>query len=1360
MRATDGPGNEVRFAHDGGRLVSLSRASGTSVSLEWDGDRIGAAHGSDGRTVSYAYDADRNLVIAHASGGARHYDLAEGGRVRSITDADGVVEVLNGYDAEGRVLEQRSPFGRTTIYGYLPGHVTVTADEQDGPPNTYIHDPQGRLLAIVDGDDQQMSFNYDARGNPVAITERNGAVTLQEWDDESHLLRRVLPGGAEFEFRYDDDGRVIEVRAATGETTAYAYQEDERSPVEVIDPDGGLTKLTVRDGLVREIVDPDGVRVAFEFDADGNVVAVVDADGNVARLERDGAGRVLAAVSPLGRRTTYHYDARGLLAERREPDGAVWRHDYTAAGRLAGVTGPLGGREEISYGASGQPELTVDALGRPTARRYDIFGNLERLVAADGATWQLTHDALSRPIATTDPLGAIWQREYDVNGNQVAAIDPAGTRCSATYDLAGRVTALSDGLTSSAFAFDQLGRTVAHRRPDGSELRAEHDRCGRAVALTDPTGGTTRIRYSPAGRVLSVTSPSGAVETYEYDRCGRCAARTDGEGRRHESHYDADGALVEQLDPSGEAERYVYDEAGRLAQHSAPGEGVTSYAYDAAGRIVEIADRAAGRRRFAYDAAGQLVGATDANGHTTRYGYNERGWLTEIVDPLGGVTARSYDLVGRMTSETDPVGRTTTLRYDAAGRLVDEIDASGRHTVWTYDVSGRVSTYGPAGAAPITITHDELGRESMIREPGSFTHELRWDREGRLVERRRDDRVMTWGYDADGNRSALGYPDGTRTTYRHDRGGYLVGLEHTAIGEIALDRDPAGRLVGATGAGMRARWAYDRGDLVRYELEAGGTERSAQFERDAVGRVVAGLVDGEGRRFAYDAAGQLLSAATPAGVFEFAYDAGGRLERESSPECVVAYEHDSASQLLVRRPDAAPPTTYEYDGAGRRVLEQRDDLSRRYRWDALGRLTSVETDEAATTVAVDALGELASVDGTPLMWDTADPMTPLTWMGDQAVVGLGSPWATAGAGATAWLAPDWQGTVGAGRDPWGAPAATAGPQLGFHGEVEIHGDVWLRNRVYQPGTRSFLQPDPLDNLPGGAGAANPYHYAANNPIGATDPLGLHPVSDAELQKYRDRMNQTIWDKAGDFVSDNWEYIAAGALVVAGGALMITGVGGPAGIALMSAGISVGMQKATTGHVDLLHVGIDVAIGLGTAGLGALAGPAIRTAAGPLVRAVSGPLRSVAARAAAALNPSQLASRLMNTGAGRAVSGFLGSGSRTVASRLPQDVAVSPIAPRALPLNRAIGQSPTQNAHLQQRILDLQAKGATDLRVNQQQVNLLGERVGINRPDLQYTQGGKRIYEEFDVPASTRGPAHEVRLRANDPTGDVHLFVVP
>jgi hypothetical protein len=52
------------------------------------------------------------------------------------------------------------------------------------------------------------------------------------------------------------------------------------------------------------------------------------------------------------------------------------------------------------------------------------------------------------------------------------------------------------------------------------------------------------------------------------------------------------------------------------------------------------------------------------------------------------------------------------------------------------------------------------------------------------------------------------------------------------------------------------------------------------------------------------------------------------------------------------------------------------------------------------------------------------------------------------------------------------------------------------------------------------------------------------------------------------------------------------------------------------------------------------------------------------------------------------------------------------------------------------------------------------RVGVNRPDLQYTLNGQRYYEEFDVPSSTRGPAHEARILSNDPSGIVNLFTVP
>lgn len=95
----------------------------------------------------------------------------------------------------------------------------------------------------------------------------------------------------------------------------------------------------------------------------------------------------------------------------------------------------------------------------------------------------------------------------------------------------------------------------------------------------------------------------------------------------------------------------------------------------------------------------------------------------------------------------------------------------------------------------------------------------------------------------------------------------------------------------------------------------------------------------------------------------------------------------------------------------------------------------------------------------------------------------------------------------------------------------------------------------------------------------------------------------------------------------------------------------------------------------------------------------------------------------------------------------------------MPLNRPVGLSATQNQFVQDRIQSLTADGAGDFRVNQQQVDINGTRVGINRPDLQYTLNGERVYEEFDVPPSSRAAAHQTRLEANDPAGRVELFEV-
>lgn len=1181
VSTTRGPGTAIALHHDDdGRLAELAHTGGKRVRLEWDAgtERIAAVHCSDGRSVTYAYDDEQNLIEADGVDGLRCYELDDIGRVRSVMDADGVLEAVNTYDDDGRVLEQLSPHGRRTYLTYLPGRVTVTMDDDEhGPVNTYVHDAFGRLTTIVDGDDSQMSLGYDDWGYPATVTERNGTVTFQEYNEQGRIVRRVLPTGLSFEFSWDAADRLVQVAASSGAVTRLRYEGDERIPVAVIDAEGGVTRASVAGGLVRAVTDADGVSTELEYDADGNLVSTTNADGGVSRLERHEAGQIIAAVSPLGRRTTSRYDAAGRLIERRDPAGGVWRLEYSATGRLRRLTDPSGACQELTYGEHGSPAAVLDALGRVTSAEYDTFGNVIGVVEPGGAAWRFTYDAFMQLTATVDPAGARWEREYDVTGELTATVDPTGVRATATRDPFGRVIGVGDGLTTEGFELDELGQVRARIRADGSRVAIEYDLCGRPTMFEDELGATTRLEYTPAGRVARCVRPSGRVETIEYDACGRVTARIDGAGRRWESRYDADDNISQVQLPTGEIERYEYDEAGRLSSTAAPGAGTTTCAYDAVGRIVLLADRDAGERRFAYDGVGRVVEASDANGGRTICAYDECGRLTQITDPLGGVATGSYDAVGRITALADQLGRTTSLSYDAAGRLLEQVDGSGRAVRRAYDAAGRLTAIGPAGGGPTTIEYDALGRVVSVREPGAPANTLGWDGAGRLVERCRGERAMRWDYGVDGERLAIGYPDGTQTTYAHDAGGYVIAARHPALGMVELERDAAGRLVGATADGMQARWSYENGDLLRYEARAGDRLRTAHLIRDPIGRIVRATIDGGSHEFAFDATGQLVEADTPLGAYAFHYDANGRLTREASPAGVAEYAYDGAAQLSKRAVAGGAETHYEYDGAGRRVRESGAGVDRAYRWDDLGRLAEVADggDEQPHTIeiVVDALGELASLDGREMLWDTADPLQPLAWNGEGAVVGEGGPWATASGDAAHWLVPDWQGTVGASpRDPWGAPVSGFDMPafgLGFRGEVEFGADTWLRHRVYQPGSRAFLQRDPLPPVPGSAVSGNPYHYATNNAIGLADPLGLNPVSPAELKKLRDRMDRGVIDEVVDHAGE-----AAAVLAVVAWFVPVPGLNVVLGIAALTlAGVSA---KKSYDDGDYVAVGLDIA----------------------------------------------------------------------------------------------------------------------------------------------------------------------------------------
>ena len=281
-----------------------------------------------------------------------------------------------------------------------------------------------------------------------------------------------------------------------------------------------------------------------------------------------------------------------------------------------------------------------------------------------------------------------------------------------------------------------------------------------------------------------------------------------------------------------------------------------------------------------------------------------------------------------------------------------EVDPLGRETTWDYDAAGQPDRAhrrrGPQARVELRRLRPRLQRSAPTARRRSRSRATRSGARSRSPSRAGAARAHAgtapagWSSAAaTGSRCATATTTtgGARSSATPTARAPTTATTPAACSTACSTRPPARSRSSATrradhrarGVG-RARWEYEDAQLVGY---AGRQQHAAHPRRG--GRIVAAAIDGSEQRFAYDAAGQLIAA----GDRTFTYDAGGRL---------VARAHAvGAVDLRVRRgrpahrapPRARPATLFKYDGSGRRVREQGDDLDRAYRWDAHGRLVAV-----------------------------------------------------------------------------------------------------------------------------------------------------------------------------------------------------------------------------------------------------------------------------------------------------------------------------------------------------------------------------------------------------------------------------------
>ena len=227
----------------------------------------------------------------------------------------------------------------------------------------------------------------------------------------------------------------------------------------------------------------------------------------------------------------------------------------------------------------------------------------------------------------------------------------------------------------------------------------------------------------------------------------------------------------------------------------------------------------------------------------------------------------------------------------------------------------------------------------------------------------------------------------------------------------------------------------------------------------------------------------------------------GSFARTLLPHPVAVSSYDRASQQLL-----FGSYTLTYDGNGNATSLLGPDGLATFEWDARDRLRRVSLADDTLTFGYDALGRrtLRVADDVVSFYQYAGADVVREDRGGLDVPylrGLGADETLGQERSLAYMLDGTRSTIGvvdaAGSiaqtfayEPFGrAETSDAPDRVRYQFTGRERDTDWLyyyRARYYNPRLARFLQPDPL----GRAGGANPYAYAANNPLSFIDPSGL------------------------------------------------------------------------------------------------------------------------------------------------------------------------------------------------------------------------------------------------------------------------------
>jgi RHS repeat-associated protein len=826
------------------------------------------------------------------------------------------------------------------------------------------------------------------------------------------------------------------------------------------------------------------------------------------------------------------FSTSGYLTSDRDRNGVGTSYSYNSAGQVTTIS-TASGRTYTVYWVS-PTSTTIDSIldssGRRTGYTQNASGSLTGVTRIDNTTETYTYDSIGRVATITLPglvdasTGVIVTFGYDTSNRVVSisragAAAPATVLASTTYSYAAGLTTVTDGNGhASTFTIDATGRVTQAKDPlsrarsqswtSNSDVSTSTD----ALGSGSTPGNVSTYSYDQLNNATGVSYPTGAAASATYGQGTSCPGAGSGNpnlpkcskddaGNGKSFQYDAAGNLLTATDTTASGtgatlQRYTYDTAARTVCGGFAGQictstngigGITKYAYDSSGNLVTVTPPAPlGPTTYAYDSLGRVTSVTDGKNQATVFTYTVRddvivahyadgndvvglfyanGLVQQQRDTRGagyGAKDYQYDALGRLTRFQGPEsGTVQTYTYDPVGNTLTYTDTNGTIT-YTYDAANQLTTLREPGGtctsgttAPaansgcVKFTYDNNGKEIKRSLPGGATVSTTNDLSARPT--RITAKNMTGVVVADVGYS---YGVGGSTTAANDRTSIQA---RTSFAEIGV------------AAGAITSYTYDSLKRVTAAVEKSGTATTASWS------------------YGYDAAGnrtthtRVGATGAPAGTTNYTYNTANEITSSGGATAAWSYDADGSQTVNGATGQTATydahlaataigATSYTAFGQGNTTTLTRSYSSTRYTDSALGQAS--ETTSAGTTAYTrSAKGETVSA-------RTSAGSTYFIKDSLGSVIGLFDK-----TGAF---------TGGYSYSPYGETrnTITAGSAADINSLRYISGYFDRSVGLYKLGARyydatlgRFIQYDPTGQ------EANPFVYAACNPINAKDPSG-------------------------------------------------------------------------------------------------------------------------------------------------------------------------------------------------------------------------------------------------------------------------------